>query len=70
MESEPAVIQLLQDEIDKVNAPLPAWEQIKKYRCLYEALTIEKGELTPKMSIKREVVTGNYRPLMDSLYEE
>lgn len=70
MESEPAVIQLLQDEIDKVNAPLPAWEQIKKYRCLHEALTIEKGELTPKMSIKREVVTGNYRPLMDSLYEE
>jgi long-chain acyl-CoA synthetase len=68
--ADPAVVELLEAEIDKVNSPLPAWEQIKKFVCLQEALTIEKGELTPKMSIKREVVTGNYESLINSLYEE
>ena len=67
---EPLVLALIQQEVDKVNENLPPWEQIKKYQFLPEPLSIERGELTPKMSVKRQVITNNYAELIKKIYSE
>jgi long-chain acyl-CoA synthetase len=56
--------------VDKVNENLPPWEQIKKYEFLPEPLSIERGELTPKMSVKRQIITNNYAELIEKIYSE
>ena len=67
---EPLVLTLIQQEVDKVNENLPPWEQIKKYEFLPEPLSIERGELTPKMSVKRQVITNNYAELIEKIYSD
>ena len=67
---EPLVLTLIQQEVDKVNENLPPWEQIKKYEFLPEPLSIERGELTPKMSVKRQVITNNYAELIKKIYSD
>jgi long-chain acyl-CoA synthetase len=67
---EPLVLTLIQQEVDKVNENLPPWEQIKKYEFLPEPLSIERGELTPKMSVKRQIITNNYAELIEKIYSE
>jgi long-chain acyl-CoA synthetase len=62
------VLSLIQHEIDKVNRDLPKWETIKKYKILTTPFTIETGELTPKMSVKRAVVFEKYADLIDDMY--
>ena len=43
-------------------------EQIKKYQFLPEPLSIKRGELTPKMSVKRQVVSKSYIELIEKIY--
>jgi long-chain acyl-CoA synthetase len=63
-----AVRQLVQDELDRVNSNYASVEQIKKFAILGRELSIEDGELTPTLKIKRAVVNENYGELLDSLY--
>lgn len=64
----------IQAEIDKlikeVNKHLNHWEEIHAYRFILEPLTIQNGELTPSMKIRREVVAKKYSRLIDEMYEE
>ena len=62
------VIHRIQKEVDKVNMRLPNWEKVKKFILVEEPFTIEKGELTPKMSIRRSVVKEHYKDEIHSLY--
>jgi long-chain acyl-CoA synthetase len=64
------VIELIQKEVDKVNKDFSPWEQVKKFILLEEPLTIESGELTPTLKVKRPVVNERYADEIDSLYEE
>ena len=54
--------------IDQLNAKLNRWETIKKWMLLDRDLTIESGELTPSMKVKRKVVEDNYKAEIDGLY--
>jgi len=63
------VISRIQKEVDKVNKSLPNWEKIKKFVLLEEPFSIEKGELTAKMSIKRTGVRKNHKELIESIYQ-
>ena len=45
-------------------------EQIKKYQFLPEPLSIKRGELTPKMSVKRKVVSKSYVELIEKIYSD
>lgn len=56
------------DYVDQLNAKLNRWETIKKWELLDHDLTIESGELTPSMKVKRSVVEDNYKGLIDGLY--
>lgn len=67
---EPLVLTLIQREVDKVNANLPPWEQIKKYEFLPQPLSIERGELTPKMSVKRQTISNRYSELIEKIYSD
>ena len=59
---------LIQSALDRLNADLASYETIKKFAILPRELTIEDGELTPKMSIKRRVVETNYRDVLAGFY--
>lgn len=59
---------LLQASIDRVNADLAGFEQIKKYRIVEYPFTEEGGELTPSLKVKRRVVDEKYRELIEEIY--
>ena len=53
--------------VDQLNAKLNRWETIKKWELLDHDLTVESGELTPSMKVKRNVVEGNNKDRIDAL---
>jgi long-chain acyl-CoA synthetase len=59
---------MVQGYIDELNSQLNHWETIKKFLILDKDLTIEAGDLTPSMKLKRKVVSKKYRDELDSLY--
>ena len=65
--SEP-VQKMVGDYVDELNSHLNRWETIKKWKLLDHDLTIESGELTPSMKVKRNVVEENNKALIDSFY--
>ena len=64
----PEVRALYQAEIDRVNADLARFEQIKSFAFLERELTQEGGELTPTLKVKRRVVTQKFQSAIESLY--
>jgi len=54
--------------VQQLNSRLNRWEQIKKFVVLDHDLSIESGELTPSLKVKRRVVETNYRAQLDALY--
>ena len=63
-----AVKDMIAGYVEQLNAKLNRWETIKKWEILDHDLTIESGELTPSMKVKRAVVEGNNKDLIDSFY--
>jgi long-chain acyl-CoA synthetase len=63
------VQDLIQGELDKVNAKFARVEQIKTFRLLENQLTAEDEELTPTMKLKRSLVQKKYAGLIDSMYK-
>ncbi len=59
---------LVQDELDRANANYARVEQIKKFVILDRDLSIEDGELTPTLKVKRSVVNERFSGLFDELY--
>ena len=47
--------------VETLNARLNRWETIKKWILLDHDLTVESGELTPSLKVKRKVVEDNYK---------
>jgi long-chain acyl-CoA synthetase len=66
--SSPAVSEMVQGYIDELNAKLNRWETIKKFVILPQDLSVEDGDLTPSMKLKRRVVAEKYKNDLDSLY--
>ncbi len=64
------VINRIQKEVDKVNKTLPQWEKIKKFVLLEEPFSIDKGEITPTLKLKRNVIKENYKEEIESIYQE
>jgi long-chain acyl-CoA synthetase len=54
--------------VEELNGRLNRWETIKKWELLDHDLTVESGELTPSMKVKRNVVEENYKQRIDALY--
>ena len=54
--------------VDELNDRLNRWESIKKWVLLDHDLTVESGELTPSMKVKRKVVEDNYKDDIARMY--
>ncbi|GAB2883045.1 AMP-dependent synthetase/ligase [Nocardioides pacificus] len=63
-----AVQKMVDGYVEQLNARLNRWETIKKHVVLDNDLSIESGELTPSMKVKRKVVEQNNKAVIDSLY--
>ena len=66
----PRIIDLLQRQIDALTPDLARYEKIKKVALLENEFSIEGGELTPTLKIKRRVIDEKYRDVIEKLYEE
>ena len=66
----PRIIDLLQRQIDGLTPDLARFEKIKKVAILENEFTIEDGELTPTLKIKRRVIDEKYSDVIEKLYEE
>ena len=54
--------------VEQLNAGLNRWETIKDFRILDHDLTVEAGELTPSLKLKRRVVEQRYKDVLDDMY--
>jgi long-chain acyl-CoA synthetase len=66
--ARPEVRELIEGEIAAANETLASFERVKRFRILPRDLTIEGGELTPTLKIKRKVVIERYRLLVEEMY--
>jgi len=66
----PRIIDLFQRQIATRTQTLAQFEKIKRVALLDHELTVESGELTPTLKVKRRVVDEKYRDLIDRLYED
>jgi long-chain acyl-CoA synthetase len=62
------VIAKFQEEVDKTNAGFGGWEQVKKFELLPKEFSIEGGELTPTLKLKRRNVMDRYKHLAEKIY--
>ncbi len=60
----------IQAAIDEVNAGLARVEQIKRFTILPRELSIDEGELTPTLKVKRNIVTEHFGDVIDAMYDE
>jgi long-chain acyl-CoA synthetase len=67
--SSPQVKALIDTHIDELNSRLERWETIKRFAILPEDLTVEAGDLTPSLKVKRRVVERKYMDVLDSMYD-
>ncbi len=58
----------LQKAVQKANKQLPPFEQIRRFKVLDREFTIEAGEVTPTMKVRRSKVLENHRDLISELY--
>ncbi|WZH53064.1 MAG: long-chain fatty acid--CoA ligase [Nocardioides alkalitolerans] len=66
--SSPAMQKLIDGYVEQLNTRLNRWETIKKHTILDHDLTIESGELTPSLKVKRPVVERNNQETIENLY--
>lgn len=63
-----AVQKVIKNDIDRLQKDFAKFERVRKFTLLPKPFTVESGELTPKLSIKRHVVESKYSNLIDEMY--
>ncbi len=66
---DPRVLQIYQGIIDRWNEGKPHEQVVNAFKLLPKELTIEDGELTPTLKVKRRIVDQKYKSLIDGLYK-
>jgi long-chain acyl-CoA synthetase len=64
----PRLVDLLERQVAALTPHLAQYEKIKKIALLPDELTIEGGELTPTLKLKRRVINEKYKDVIDGLY--
>ena len=65
-----AAREMVQGYVHKLNSGLNRWEQIKRFVILDRDLSIEDGEITPSLKLKRKMVLTKYGDQLDSVYQD
>jgi len=66
----PEVFSLVEQCVNSLNRELASFETIKRFIILPQDLTVETGELTPSLKLKRQMVERKYQALLDELYKD
>jgi long-chain acyl-CoA synthetase len=66
----PAIRAAIQKQVDEVNQTLARVEQIKKFTILPRAFSIDAGEVTPTMKLKRKVISQRYETEINAMYAD
>jgi len=67
--THPKIYELIGNEINKLNVNFGNWEKIKKFHLLPYEFTIEAGELTPTLKMKRKIISEKYKKEIDGIYQ-
>lgn len=68
MAQAPGVVAQIEALVKRVNKQLPPFEHIKRWRILTRDFSLEQGELTPTMKVRRQKVMDNFRDVVNDLY--
>ena len=63
-----AVASTVDKTVKAINKELPTFEQIRKFKILEREFSIEAGELTPTMKLRKSRIIENHRALVNELY--
>ena len=64
------IVRMLTERIDTLQQQLAHYEQVKRFTLLPHAFSMERGELTNTLKIKRRVLNENYKAEIDKMYQE
>lgn len=67
---DPTIRARIMEEVEKVNKELAQYEKIKRAELLDREWTIDKNEMTPKLSLKRKVIMANNKAAIDKIFSE
>jgi long-chain acyl-CoA synthetase len=67
--SDSAVMKAVKQHLDEVNKTLAQYEQIKRFAILDREFSIEEGEMTPTLKMKRSVIESRFKALIDAFYQ-
>jgi long-chain acyl-CoA synthetase len=70
LHQDPRVIARIQRAIDALNAKQASYSTVKKFAIIPKDFTVETGELTPTLKVKRKLVTQKYKAILDAFYDE
>lgn len=68
--ARPEVVALYRDVIERHNADLARYEQVRKFSLLPREFTVEGGEITPTLKIRRKKVAEKYGDLIEAMYAQ
>lgn len=68
--ANPKIIAMMKERIDTLQQQLAHYEQVKRFTLLPHHLSMEKGELTNTLKIRRRVLNENYKAEIDKMYED
>ena len=68
LRQDPRLHETIQRLLDQTNQRLPAHERVRRYRLLERELTIEEGEITPTLKVRRKIVSERYHDVIASMY--
>ncbi len=66
----PKILGLFRARIDTLQQQFAHYEQVKRFTLLPEPFSMERGELTNTLKLKRPIVAKNYKEVIDKMYEE
>ena len=65
----PKVVDHFESLVKKYNQSFAQWEQVKRIVLLPELWTVESGEMTPTMKVKRKVISENHKAAIEGMYK-
>jgi len=68
LSAQPQIYDLVQKEVEQVNATLPEAQQIRKFLLLYKQLDADDGELTRTRKVRRGVIKEKYAEIINAIY--
>ena len=64
------VDEMMQKEFSQFQKRLASYEKVRKFTLLEKPFTIEAGEMTPSLKLKRNVIEARYKDLIEDMYKE